>query len=84
MARILLFLILCLSAKAQNLAVNPSFEQGNLRPSDWTLNGTPISGATGETYSVLRTTAGNYGTYTVTAVNAQGSTTSDSAEVTLP
>ena len=49
----------------------------------WNLNGTPIVGAINSTYSVSNPTSANAGTYTVTALNAAGSTNSNSAQVVV-
>ncbi len=49
----------------------------------WNLNGSPISGATAATLLVTGATAANAGTYTCTATNSVGSTTSSGAALTL-
>lgn len=42
----------------------------------WSLNGTPISGATNASYTINSATSANVGSYTVTATNSAGSVTS--------
>ncbi|MGB0579372.1 MAG: beta strand repeat-containing protein [Limisphaerales bacterium] len=49
----------------------------------WNLNGAAIPGATGSTYTKVGITTADAGTYTVTVSNACGSTTSNSASVTI-
>jgi hypothetical protein len=43
----------------------------------WELNGTTIPGATGSTYTIPSTAAGNLGTYVVVVTGPYGSTTSN-------
>ena len=45
----------------------------------WSLNGAPIDGAAGRTLSLTNVAAGEAGDYSVSATNAAGSVTSDSA-----
>jgi hypothetical protein len=49
----------------------------------WKKDGTNVSGATSETLIINGFSAGNAGTYTVTATNSEGSATSDGAVLTL-
>ena len=49
----------------------------------WRLNGTPLSGATGATLTLTNVQAGNAGVYSVTATNANGTTESNNATLTL-
>jgi hypothetical protein len=63
---------LTLSAAVQGLA--PTTFQ-------WRRNGIAIAGATGSSYGVATTTVNDSGTYTVVAINAEGATTSEPAEL---
>jgi hypothetical protein len=49
----------------------------------WNFNGSPISGATGSSYTVSNVQASDAGTYTVTITDADGSTTSAAASLTI-
>lgn len=49
----------------------------------WRRNGSPISGAVSATYTKSGATSGDNGTYDVVATNAYGTTTSDTATVTV-
>jgi hypothetical protein len=49
----------------------------------WKLNGTNISGATSNTYSIASATAANAGNYTVAITNICGTTTSNSVSLTV-
>jgi sugar lactone lactonase YvrE len=49
----------------------------------WNFNGSPISGATGSSYTVANAQAANSGTYTVTVTDAAGSVTSNGATLTI-
>ncbi|HEY1791784.1 MAG TPA: immunoglobulin domain-containing protein [Opitutaceae bacterium] len=49
----------------------------------WSLNGSPISGATGATLQIGGATAGDAGTYTCTATNSSGSLVSNPASLTV-
>ena len=49
----------------------------------WSLNGTPIAGATMSTYAILSATAADAGDYTVAVTNSAGTALSDSAVVTV-
>lgn len=49
----------------------------------WSKNGSPIAGATGASYSLTSAQTGDAGSYTCTATNSQGSTTSNSATLTV-
>ncbi len=49
----------------------------------WNLNGTPISGATGATYSVSNASSANVGNYTVTVTNGINNVTSSVAAVAV-
>jgi outer membrane protein assembly factor BamB/subtilisin family serine protease len=49
----------------------------------WLLNGSPISGATGPSYSVASASASDAGTYTVAVADSAGTSTSDGAAVTV-
>lgn len=49
----------------------------------WRRNGSPISGANSATFTKFGATSGDNGTYDVVATNAYGTTTSDSASVTV-
>ncbi len=49
----------------------------------WYFNGTAISGATSNTYSLSSVQAGNAGAYTVAITNAMGTVTSDQATLTV-
>jgi len=66
-------------------AINLTATASGLPPPSyqWYLNGEPIAGATSPTYSVASAATLNAGTYTVTATNPYGSTTSDGALVTV-
>jgi len=49
----------------------------------WSFNGTPIPGATTSSYSIAGALATNAGSYTVTVNNTAGSTTSNTATLTV-
>jgi outer membrane protein assembly factor BamB/subtilisin family serine protease len=49
----------------------------------WSLNGSPIPGAVGPSYSVSSSSASDGGTYTVTVTGSSGSVTSAAATVTV-
>jgi hypothetical protein len=49
----------------------------------WSLNGTPIAGATMSTYTIAAATAADAGNYTVAVTNSAGTALSDSAVVTV-
>jgi hypothetical protein len=49
----------------------------------WQFNGTPISGATSASYSIVSAQSGNAGTYTVVVANTMGSVTSNPATLTV-
>lgn len=49
----------------------------------WSLNGTPIPGATSSIYTVANVTSAHAGSYTVTVTNAAGSVTSAPATVSV-
>ena len=49
----------------------------------WQFNGTAIAGATGATFTLTNVQAANGGSYTVSASNSSGSTTSDTALLTV-
>ena len=49
----------------------------------WSLNGTPIAGATGSSYVKGAATTADAGSYTVTVSNAAGSVTSSAATLTI-
>ena len=47
----------------------------------WNLNGSPIAGATGSSYTISNVQASNAGSYTVTVTDSDGSTTSTAANL---
>jgi sugar lactone lactonase YvrE len=49
----------------------------------WNFNGSPISGATGSSYTVANAQSANAGSYTVTVTDAAGSVTSSAANLTI-
>lgn len=49
----------------------------------WQKNGSPIAGATGSTYTINTTVAGDAGGYRVVVSNASGSVTSNTAQLTV-
>jgi len=49
----------------------------------WSFNGTPLSGATANTYTIVGAQAANAGSYTVTVTNTAGSATSNLATLTV-
>jgi MYXO-CTERM domain-containing protein len=49
----------------------------------WSLNGSPVSGATGITLDIVSASASNAGDYTVVVTNAIGSVTSNKATLTV-
>lgn len=49
----------------------------------WNKNGSPISGATSASYTILSTSGSDWATYTVTVTNSSGSITSSSATLTF-
>jgi uncharacterized delta-60 repeat protein len=49
----------------------------------WSLNGTPISGATAATYSIATVATSDAGSYSVTITNSVGSTNSNAATLTV-
>ena len=58
--------------------------QGGGLSYQWYLNGTPIAGATGATYTVPSVAAASAGAYTVSVTNSVGAVTSPAAVVTVP
>jgi len=49
----------------------------------WNLNGAPISGATGATYTISDVQQSNAGSYSVTVTNPEGTVTSSAATLTI-
>jgi len=50
----------------------------------WSLNGSPIAGATNPTFSIGEVVAGNLGTYSIAVSNSSGTVTSDSIALSSP